>query len=364
MSTAVTTCPKCAHVRAPADFAPEWQCPRCGIAYAKFQPKPSAAPPPAAPAAVRGPLDPASPGALVDRAPYADQAFSYSFVSSPAMAYIGVLFVGIAFQEREIWLAVLSICATASFVCWYRALTKKRLTENVPTSRIASAAQGYVEIKGTIEKAPGCTVTGALSGAPCVWYRYKISEASRESDGDSSKVFEQGGRAVPFILRDETGECLVDPDGVAVTCPRTYSQAKDRRRYSEWALKPGDPVYVIGNFTSGTAPGEGAPDHQVRALIRKWLERPPEFVKRFDADGDRRVSAAELARAHEAARAELTGRAVAQGGVHALADPGDGRPFLIYGSQEHDHITAGLGQEVRQHFTMFAIMIGFFAYNL
>ena len=30
------TCPKCHYVRLPTDTAPGWQCPNCGIAYAKF----------------------------------------------------------------------------------------------------------------------------------------------------------------------------------------------------------------------------------------------------------------------------------------------------------------------------------------
>ena len=30
-------CPKCAYVRAAADAGPDWQCPKCGIAYAKFR---------------------------------------------------------------------------------------------------------------------------------------------------------------------------------------------------------------------------------------------------------------------------------------------------------------------------------------
>ena len=30
-------CPKCAHVRAASDTGPDWQCPKCGIAYAKFE---------------------------------------------------------------------------------------------------------------------------------------------------------------------------------------------------------------------------------------------------------------------------------------------------------------------------------------
>ncbi len=29
-------CPKCRHVRTAADGGPDWQCPKCGIAYAKF----------------------------------------------------------------------------------------------------------------------------------------------------------------------------------------------------------------------------------------------------------------------------------------------------------------------------------------
>ena len=30
-------CPKCTYVRAATDTGPDWQCPKCGIAYAKFR---------------------------------------------------------------------------------------------------------------------------------------------------------------------------------------------------------------------------------------------------------------------------------------------------------------------------------------
>ncbi len=33
----MTACPKCGYVRKPSDTAPDWQCPSCGIAYAKVQ---------------------------------------------------------------------------------------------------------------------------------------------------------------------------------------------------------------------------------------------------------------------------------------------------------------------------------------
>jgi uncharacterized Tic20 family protein len=36
-------CPKCAYVRTASDTAPDWQCPKCGIVYAKFGQEPPAA---------------------------------------------------------------------------------------------------------------------------------------------------------------------------------------------------------------------------------------------------------------------------------------------------------------------------------
>lgn len=48
-------CPKCGHVRVAADNIPDWQCPKCGIAYAKFQQAQSApAPGPASRPAAAG----------------------------------------------------------------------------------------------------------------------------------------------------------------------------------------------------------------------------------------------------------------------------------------------------------------------
>ena len=54
-------CPKCAYVRSPDDAAPDWQCPKCQIVYAKF----GQAPPPtrvAAPARAPAPPEAADAG--------------------------------------------------------------------------------------------------------------------------------------------------------------------------------------------------------------------------------------------------------------------------------------------------------------
>lgn len=33
-----TRCPKCGYARTPADTAPDYECPRCGVVYAKYRP--------------------------------------------------------------------------------------------------------------------------------------------------------------------------------------------------------------------------------------------------------------------------------------------------------------------------------------
>jgi glutaredoxin len=67
-------CPKCHYTRKPADTSPEWQCPSCGIAYAKF-----------------AQVAPAKPTMrAVDR----DTArFSWSFRASP-LAMVAVVAIG------------------------------------------------------------------------------------------------------------------------------------------------------------------------------------------------------------------------------------------------------------------------------
>lgn len=43
------TCPKCHYVRRPGDTAPDYECPSCGIVYAKFVPRPDPPPRPVPP---------------------------------------------------------------------------------------------------------------------------------------------------------------------------------------------------------------------------------------------------------------------------------------------------------------------------
>lgn len=82
------TCPKCHHVRLPGDTAPSWQCPACGVAYAKVA---------AAPAADTAPYDART------------QARRNAIASSARPAA--------SRSPKPLWLAVLAIAFTA-YAIW------------------------------------------------------------------------------------------------------------------------------------------------------------------------------------------------------------------------------------------------------
>jgi uncharacterized membrane protein YhaH (DUF805 family) len=61
------TCPKCAYKRTAAETAPDWQCPKCGIAYAKAAGAPAAAPQSAAPQTpAQASMAPSAPSGFIE----------------------------------------------------------------------------------------------------------------------------------------------------------------------------------------------------------------------------------------------------------------------------------------------------------
>lgn len=356
MSTATTACPKCGHVRSTGDATPEWQCPSCGIAYAKFLPDGTVAALP--------PAHPDSPRAVKERAAIPDTGQSSSPATYTLSTYIALVALGAFLGTTRHWLSVLSLLCIFSFVFWIAAYRKKRAFEDIPTSRIASAAQGYVEICGRVEQAAGCELTGPLSTEPCVWFHYSITEERGVGSDKRTHVIESKSYGVPFMLRDDTGECLVHPSGAEVNCDTTYRQQKDNRTYSEASIRTGDAIHVIGSFaTRATQPDENL-EQKTAALLKAWLAEPQDFFKRFDGDGDGRIAAAELAKARSAARAELQQRSVNQGGTHTVRRPQDGRPYLIFNEDDHSKIMRISSGQVWFHLAVLIASFAFLTYHL
>ncbi|MGH8576434.1 MAG: hypothetical protein ACREXX_04945 [Gammaproteobacteria bacterium] len=241
------------------------------------------------------------------------------------------LLFGIAYAVRQplYRTGALALVGVCSLVAWLAALRRYRLVADTPTSLIASAAQGYVELVGRCELHPDSPALGYLSGPPCVWYRCAVSR--RTSEGWSSTSRERSTDT--FLLRDASGICVVDPDHAEVTGAHRRSWIQGEYRYDLDYLAPGDPLYALGELaTLGGPPGPLDRRAEVGALLSEWKRDPASLRERFDIDRDGEVNLAEWAKAREAAEREVDRRHLETGppaALHLLRAPADGRPYLL-----------------------------------
>lgn len=208
-----------------------------------------------------------------------------------------------------------------------RFIRRVRLIEDTPTSRVRSAAQGYVELVGRGELMPGPPVISPLTGTTCTWYSYRIEERVRSGGRDDStrwRTIQSGTSESLFLLVDETGECIVDPEGAEVTpssknvwygnSSRWFGPPPSSRglfgggrfRFTERRMLPGDPLYAIGLFRSVGGATE-IPDlnEEVRALLRAWKRDQAALVSTFDSDGDGQIDMEEWETVRRAAHQEV-----------------------------------------------------------
>lgn len=154
-----------------------------------------------------------------------------------------------------------------------------QLIRNTPTSKIRSMAMGTVEVKGkAYNGADDIIVKSPFSGTDCLFYRYTVEEWRSDDDGGHWVQLDQGRDGVRFLLKDETGEVIVDPEGAELELPadNTYnargfddappeiqnfiernenvnkdsnellSVFDNRRRYKEWYVTPEEELYIFG----------------------------------------------------------------------------------------------------------------------
>jgi len=343
-------CPKCGYARIATETAPDWQCPSCGIAYIKFQPK--AEPKPEA-------KQQTAPAAAVADNRQAGRPLSQGeSMATAGLVYLVLLGAGIFAPYQGIWQWVLPPMCVLSFAFWLGSYRTKSHVLNVPTSRVVSAVQGYVELHGKVEYVPGCTLKAPLTGAPCVWYTYSVVEGS----GKNSRTVEGGSFGTPFLLRDDTGDCLIDPNGAHVMCDLCDAWSIGNLNYTEWSIRIGDPIYAIGRFSSDAMHADGELGKETMVKLRAWLRDPKAFFGRFDKNRDGKIAAAELAAAREAAQREAAQYYIAQGGMHTLTRTGDGRPFIL-ANASHDEVAKHFGATTWGHLAIFFITFGFAVWN-
>ena len=174
------------------------------------------------------------------------------------------------------------VFATVRSFLWRRALTGST------TVSVDSALPGYVRVEGEAQPRDGKPLVSPLTDSQCCWYSMRVDEArwsSRAggtSDPDLSwTLVREETSDVPFLVRDASGELLVDPAGADLT-PRDQSvwygpdlepternpkrfgpsenpkgkilqvevldRGKHRYRYTEKRLYPGDAIVAQGDL--------------------------------------------------------------------------------------------------------------------
>lgn len=248
-------------------------------------------------------------------------------------AHVVILFVTLQLETAGAWPYALLAMAGVSFFGWLGNYRRYRQIHDLPTSRVASAAQGYVELVGRSELLDGEPVMSRLGGLPCCWYHYLIEE--QNSDDKWQKV-DEGSSAAHFLLVDETGQCVISPDGAEVVTSNHRSWREGRLRYNEWLLTPRAVIYALGEFITHSGHVGGAADERadVAALLADWKADKAGLHQRFDLDQDSNIDMKEWELARLQALREVRRQHAGQSqklveGVHLLRKPRDGRLFLL-----------------------------------
>ena len=195
-------------------------------------------------------------------------------------------------QAYSLWLALFLLMVIISLFQNYRNLLKARIIEDTATSKIQSAAQGYIEITGKQYSLPHHAIVSPLSLTPCTWYSYNVCKKNIKNKWF---IVSQGESSDHFLVKDSTGFCVIDPIGADITpsshdswygfsaTPNGKTKNKimlllsfifGRYQYNEWRMEIGSPIYVLGNFitlhTGESALTQEALEEQAEKLVAQW----------------------------------------------------------------------------------------------
>lgn len=287
-------------------------------------------------------------------------------------------------------LVPLAMAGVAVFAGW-RARRQAQLMKATKAVPIGMADDGYGQFEGTAEAIGGQTISAPLTGSACVWYSATVEQWTRTGstrDRQSEwRTVRYLSSSAPLLVRDATGACIVRVFGAEVT-PRDKSRwtgatleptdrqpprlgpqeswpmmevaggPNSRFRYTETRIYAGDPLVVLGQYSSHRF--DAAPDLDGSApdssIAPGWTaadddddEDPPEVDAGADAaddrdepadEGDVTASASRSNRAWNAAdseRHDTLDRLAASVTRAEIGAGGRGQPLIVAASTAATH---------------------------
>jgi hypothetical protein len=183
---------------------------------------------------------------------------------------------------------------------------KKRLVENIPTSKIRSIAMGLVEITGQVILISGRVFKSPFTEKDCVYYQFTIEEYRQSGKNAHWVTIKKGEQRTVFYLKDDTGMVLVDPTGASIQATKDFecqsglgrdppesvirflsSQniafegflgANKTMRYRETFIAPNDSLYIMGTAGENRLKNQASADHVDNIMIQKGVNEKQYYI--------------------------------------------------------------------------------------
>lgn len=243
---------------------------------------------------------------------------------------IGAVAVALAIDEAWGTVVGLAMLMGTGLYGWLRSIRHARLILDTPTARIASAAQGYAELRGRGVPLQGTPLLSPVNGLPLIWYRVRSERKQRDGKWRHLDTVESDAS---FVLDDGSGMVAVDPEGAEMLVRRRDVFSDGDTRHTQWSLIANDPIYVIGEFaTLGSISPVFDTRTQIRDLLAAWKTDPKYLLERFDLDGNGEIDMQEWELARAQARREVLkqrSETLAAAEAHIVRKPAGGRLYLI-----------------------------------
>ncbi|MEH6549131.1 MAG: GIDE domain-containing protein [Pseudomonadales bacterium] len=224
-----------------------------------------------------------------------------------------------------LFIVIPAVIAAISLYTAFTLLIKARSIEDTPSSKIRSAHQGYVELNGQAQAADLPFILAPLTNTQCLWYSYSIERYEVDGKRKNWKTIKKGTSDLFFTLSDETGDCLIDPQGadISATKQRWYGNAPHpigstaepagflsriggrQYRYTEERIHSGDWLFSLGMLQTIHAPShEAQKQQQLQLILTEWKTDHQALLDRFDGDQNGNIDQQEWESARQEASAE------------------------------------------------------------
>jgi hypothetical protein len=225
------------------------------------------------------------------------------------------------------------VAALGTVVAWWTA-RQLRTAPAVPVSKAAALARsgqlsGLVVLRGRARALPDAVPLISPDGELCLWFRQGEPAVRPPGAADSVR---------PFLLVDDSGECIVLPAGADVTGAGSVPAAAARSRLPgitdteaapdpedvERLVRNGDRIHVTGRFVAAS-PEALALQAEAAALVAR-SEAAQAQIRGGDSQPLRDLRAAAIAGAAFVAAPPLVRPGFA---LPVIAMPGPSQPFVI-----------------------------------